>query len=322
MPDAYRANLPELWAWPEFDRLQVEDYDWLTDGADAARVSGYHFVNTRLGYPLEQQDYMAGFVLRADQSAQQWPLIDAGLDEAAARGVPRLFVWALPQVCRDGFTRLPPSAEDAMQAFDDVPFPIPLGRDAGASPEFSTSVSVTASGHERRNSLWSDARLRFDAGPGIRSEDEVGKLISFFRARRGAARAFRLRDPFDFSSNAMHRTPTAFDQLLGSGDGLCARFRLRKRYGEGSEAQIRPITRPVTGTVIVSVGGVITEDWVLEAGGWIRFTAAPADEAQVRAGFLFDVPVRFAEDRLDVTGANFAAGDMPSVPLIEVREAV
>jgi uncharacterized protein (TIGR02217 family) len=41
----------------------------------------------------------------------------------------------------------------------------------------------------------------------------------------------------------------------------------------------------------------------------------------VRAGFLFDVPVRFAEDRLDVAGAAFAAGEAPSVPVVEVREA-
>ncbi len=32
-------------------------------------------------------------------------------------------------------------------------------------------------------------------------------------------------------------------------------------------------------------------------------------------------PERIAEDRLDVTGAAFAAGEAPSVPLIEVREA-
>ena len=41
----------------------------------------------------------------------------------------------------------------------------------------------------------------------------------------------------------------------------------------------------------------------------------------VTAGFGFDVPVRFAEDRIDVSRATFGAGDMPSVPLIEIREA-
>ena len=41
----------------------------------------------------------------------------------------------------------------------------------------------------------------------------------------------------------------------------------------------------------------------------------------VAAGFRFDVPVRFAEDRLAVSLATFAAGEVPSVPLIEVRES-
>jgi uncharacterized protein (TIGR02217 family) len=71
------------------------------------------------------------------------------------------------------------------------------------TPEFATSVTITASGFERRNSLWSDARLRFDVGPGVRSEAELGTLIAFFRARRGQARGFRLRDPSDYSSCGM-----------------------------------------------------------------------------------------------------------------------
>jgi uncharacterized protein (TIGR02217 family) len=55
-------------------------------------------------------------------------------------------------------------------------------------------------------------------------------------------------------------------------------------------------------------------------GGIISFSEAPADGAQIRAGFLFDVPVRFAEDRIDISGISFAAGEAPSIPLIELRE--
>jgi uncharacterized protein (TIGR02217 family) len=224
-------------------------------------------------------------------------------------------------VSRDGFTRLPSTGDDAMQAFDDVPYPLALGRDAGVSAEFSTSIAITASGHERRASHWSDARLHFDVGPGVRSEAELGTLIAFFRARRGAAQGFRLRDPFDFSSNAMTGTPEAGDQLLGIGDGQAARFRLCKRYGL-DDAQVRPITRPRAESVTVSVGGIPTAAWTLEEGGWIVLAAAPPAGAEVRAGFTFDVPVRFATDRLDINAAAFAAGEAPSVPLVEVREAV
>jgi uncharacterized protein (TIGR02217 family) len=322
MPELRRANMPGAWAWPAFDRLQVEDYDWLTAGAEALRKGAYGTVDARLGYPADRQDYMAGFVLLAEGAEAYWRRIDRGLDEAAERGIAQRFVWALPQVCRDGYTRLQGPEEDPMQSFDDVLYPLALGRDSAVSPEFSTSVAVTASGHERRSSQWSDARLRYDVGPGIRSEAELGVLIEFFRARRGAARGFRLADPFDFSSNGMSGTPTMLDQLLGLGDGLTASFRLVKRYGGGSDPQLRPITRPRAGTVLVSVDGATRNDFTLEAGGTIVLASAPVEGAVVRAGFLFDVPVRFAKDRLDVSEAAFAAGEAPSVPLVEVREAV
>lgn len=320
MPELRRANMPTAWASPAFDRLQVEDYDWVTTGAEANRRSAYQVVQQRLAYPASKQDYMAGFVLSAAQAEAAWPFIDDAVDEAADRSITQRFVWALPQITRDGYTRLAPPENDTMQAFDDVLYPLALGRDASCSPEFSTSIAVTASGHERRGSLWSDARLRFDAGPGVRSEEEMTTLIAFFRARRGAARGFRFSDPFDFSSNAMTGTPTMTDQLLGSGDALSATFQLVKRYGDGEEAQIRPITRPRVGTVLVSINGSAASGWTIVAGGKVQFSTAPAAGAVIRAGFLFDVPVRFAEDRLEISGAAFLAGEAPSVPLIEIRE--
>lgn len=322
-PEARRANLPLDWAHPAFDRLQVEDYDWLSGGAEAQRRAAYQTVTDRLGYPPEEQDYFAGFVLLPEDH-DLWRRIDAGIDEARIRGHHEVFVWALPQICRDGFVALPPpSAEERdMLAFDDLAYPLALGSDAGISPEFSTAIAVTASGFERRSSLWSDARLRFDVGPGVRSEAELGTLIGFFRARRGAARGFRLRDPSDFSSNVMTGTPGPADQYLGTGDGLTASFPLVKRYGAGADAQVRRITRPVAASLRISLDGVLqTSGWTLAEGGTIQFSAAPAAGVAVRAGFLFDVPVRFAEDRLDVAGAAFAAGEAPSVPVVEVREA-
>lgn len=320
-PHALRANLPLGWAAPAFDRLQVEDYDWLTAGADVPRRAAYALVNDRLGYPAQEQDYLAGFVLAPDE-ADRWRAIDAGVDEARGRNPHEIVVWALPQIARDGYVRLPDPGELPMQDFDDVPYPLALGRDTSVSPEFSTTVAMTASGFERRNALWSDARLRFDVGPGVRSEAEMGTLIAFFRARRGPARGFRLRDPTDFSSQGMTGTPSMVDQLLGDGDGVRSAFALIKRYGAGTEAQVRRITRPDPESVRVSVDGVaLAEGWTLEPGGIIRFAEAPPSGAHVRAGFVFDVPVRFAEDRLDISGVAFAAGEAPSVPVIEMREA-
>ena len=325
LPEVRRLNLPTGWAAPAFDRLQVEDYDWLTAGAAGPRRAAYGAVTARLGYPVAAQDYLAGYAaIPGDETA--WQRIDAGIDEAQVRGAHDLFVWALPQVCRDGYVRLPaatgddPAEEDPMQAFDDVSFPLALGRDAAVSPGFSTSVTVTASGFERRNSLWRDARLRFDVGPGLRSAAELGTLLAFFRARRGAARGFRLRDPYDFSSNGMTGTPTLIDQELGRGDGRATDFALVKRYGE-DDPQLRRITRPVAGSVVVSLDGVRAQGWTLAPAGRIAFARAPAAGVRVCAGFLFDVPVRFEQDELQVTGHGAGAGEAPAVPLIELREA-
>ena len=40
--------------------------------------------------------------------------------------------------------------------------------------------------------------------------------------------------------------------------------------------------------------------------------------AAVTAGFLFDVPVRFDTDRLDIELTSFDAAEAPAIPLIEV----
>ena len=235
--------------------------------------------------------------------------------DARARGVGEAFLWALPQVVRDGLTLF---GETPVIAFDDVSFPIAIGAEASVAPAFSTNVVTSASGNEYRNANWQQARLRFDAGPGIRGDAEVETLLAFFRARRGAAVGFRFRDPYDFSSNGMTADPTALDQQIGTGDGAATGFRLMKTYSGGEE---RRITRPVAGSIRVAVDGVEqASGWTLGPLGEIRFDAPPAEGAGVTAGFLFDVPVRFAEDRLEVNRATFLAGEAPSVPLIEVRE--
>ncbi len=317
-PDAKRANMPLGWASPAFDILQLEDYDWVTTGNAGATERGVAAAAARLGYPAAKQHYLSGFVLNPSQTAQ-WQQIETASDVARKRGVAVTCVWALPQVLRDGFTHFDQGVNDVL-AFDDVDFPIALGRRASVTPGFSTAVVTTASGYEQRNMDWASGRMRFDAGPGVRSEADLQSLIAFFRARRGAAKGFRFRDPFDNSSSVMTGTPVNTDQTLGSGDGVRTQFALLKRYGIGPDAELRPITRPVVASVIVAVAGVSSTAWTLLANGVIAFTLPPALGALVTAGYRFDVPVRFAEDSLNIDSSTYLAGDAPNVPLIEVRE--
>nr|WP_208404152.1 DUF2460 domain-containing protein [Sphingomonas insulae] len=302
-PELKRANMPIGWASPAFDVLQLEDYDWVTDGDAAATARGVAAATQRLGYPRHRQHYLSGFVLRPDQAAQ-WRFIEAAGLAARARGVAAVFLWALPQVMRDGFVHF--EGDEDVQDYDDVLFPIALGREAEVAPAFSTTVLTAAGGAEQRHAGWVEARTSYDVGPGLRSEADIAMLLAFFRARMGPARAFRLRDPFD---------ATGTDEAIGSGDGMRRRFDLVKHYG----AATRRIVRPVTGSVRVAIDGVATQGFAVEDGGVVVLDTAPRTGAAVTASFTFDVTVRFAEDRLRVARATFLAGEAVSVPLIEVR---
>lgn len=312
-PELKRANLPVGWASPAFDVLQLEDYDWAAAGNSVATARGVALAEARLGYPAARQHYFAGFVLRPEDR-HQWRGISDAAETARRRGVAATFIWALPQVIRDGFTTF--DQEDDVQAFDDVLFPIALGREAEVAPEVSTAILTSAGGHESRNAAWAQARTRYDAGPGVRSEADIRELLAFYRARMGPARAFRLRDPFDDCSNDAG-APGPADQVIGEGDGEAQGFALVKHYGDAA----RRITRPVAGSVRVAVDGIETSAFELGALGLVVLDAPPADGAVVTAGFRFDVAVRFAEDSLSVSRATFLAGAAPSVPLVEVREA-
>ena len=306
-PEAKRMNMPPGWAWPAFDVLQLEDYDWVTVGDTAATREGVAAAEARLGYPPERQDYFSGFVLRPEDRGQ-WAAIAAAAEAARDRGVRGVHLWALPQVMRDGFVHWDTAEEDEVEAFDDVLFPLELGAEAEVMPEFSTAIVTSAGGRESRNAGWAGARTRYDVGAGVRGEEDIAALLAFFRARMGPARGFRLRDPFDAA---------AVDAMIGIGDGVTRRFALVKHYG-GAE---RRITRPVAGSVRVTLDGVETHGFAVEPAGMVVLDAAPASGVAVRATFAFDVPVRFAEDRLSVNRATYLAGAAPTVPLIEVREA-
>ena len=64
----------------------------------------------------------------------------------------------------------------------------------------------------------------------------------------------------------------------------------------------------------------MTLGWTLAPDGMVEFETPPASGGDITAGYLFDVPVRFASDQLTVSHATFLAGDIPEVLLVEVRE--
>lgn len=203
-------------------------------------------------------------------------------------------------------------------AFHAVRFPLDVALGARGGPERRTDVVALAGGGEQRNGRWLHSRRRYNAGYGVKSRADMAAVLAFFEERRGRLHGFLWRDGLDFSSNG--GVPTALDQVLGSGNGVRTAFALTKRYGAAFDPYLRPIAKPVIGTVRVAVAGVEQgSGWAVDvATGVVTFAVAPAAGASVTAGFQFDVPVRFDTDRLDVELTSFDAADAPSIPLVEI----
>ena len=203
-------------------------------------------------------------------------------------------------------------------AFHPIRFPLDVALGARGGPERKTDVVTLASGREQRNGRWQHARRRYNAGYGVKSRADMQAVLAFFEERRGRLHGFLWRDGLDISSGGA--VPDALDQAIGTGDGVKTAFQLTKRYGASFDPYLRPITRPVAGSVKVAVAGVeVMSGWAVDvATGVVTFTVAPAVGAAVTAGFLFDVPVRFDTDRLDVELTSFDGAEAPSIPLVEI----
>ncbi len=208
-------------------------------------------------------------------------------------------------------------------AFHEVRFPANLSFGSVGGPERRTEIVTLANGYEERNSPWAHSRRRYDAGVGLRSLDDVGALIAFFEARQGQLNGFRWKDWADFKSCLATKSPAHGDQRIGTGDGVTRVFQLQKTYRSGQETYTRPITKPVQGTVLIAVAGdpkVESLEYGLDAAaGLVTFADAPDVGVAVTAGFEFDVPVRFDTDRIQTSVESFRAGEVPNVPIVEVR---
>jgi uncharacterized protein (TIGR02217 family) len=206
-------------------------------------------------------------------------------------------------------------------AFHQVRFPLDIALGAQGGPVRATDVVTLASGREERNSRWAHARRRYNAGYGVKSRADMLAVLEFFEERRGRFHSFLWRDGIDSSSNPDGGTPGATDQEIGTGDGETTAFQLVKRYGASFDPYLRPITKPVAGSVMVAVDGAALGPGAVSIDlltGVVTLDVAPGEGAVVTAGFEFDVPVRFDTDRLDVEMSGFDAAIAPAIPLIEV----
>lgn len=206
--------------------------------------------------------------------------------------------------------------------FHEIRFPLALAYGSRGGPERRTDVVTLGSGDEERNALWRHSRRSYNAGPALRTAADVATVLAFFEERRGQLYGFRWHDVFDHATAPPGHAPGPLDQGLGTGDGATRTFPLIKRYGATFAPYDRPIRKPVAGSVRIAIDGteLPTAAFAVDTTtGLVTLAAAPAAGAAVSAGFAFDVPVRFATDRLEIDYRAVQAGLVPDIPIIELR---
>lgn len=125
------------------------------------------------------------------------------------------------------------------------------------SENHSVQTITTIGGNEYRSLRHPYVQLSYD----IAYKRDIGfvrqKILDLYTRANGTFRGFRVKDTKDFSSNNYDQTPTAFDQpmLLVSG----TTYQLMRWYGISTDPMCarRRIRKPVSGTVLVGVGGTV-----------------------------------------------------------------
>jgi uncharacterized protein (TIGR02217 family) len=208
--------------------------------------------------------------------------------------------------------------------FHEVQFPTGLSYNSSGGPGFNTAIIEMDGGVEERISRWEGARHRYDARYAVRTKEILAEVLTFFRARKGAAYGFRFKDWLDYTTNADGTSdPTDTDNEIGIGDGSTTQFQLVKKYTSGGITRTRNITKPVTGTTVIAIDGTPQgAGWTVDTTtGIVTFSSAPAGAEVITAGCKFDVPVRFTgeiDSLFAVTLQDFDIGAVPNIPLIEV----
>lgn len=189
-----------------------------------------------------------------------------------------------------------------------------LGINYGTTATITTSTAIveTFSGIETRSINWVYPLLKFNIGQKSCLNEQLAYFLAFHAARKGAYEGFRFKDWSDYTFNTVI-TLNANKQA-----------QLFKQYSVAGSSVKRPLSKIVTGTVLVFVNDVVTQGWTLNYNtGVITFNAIPT--GTIRVSGEFDVPVRFESDKINLRFKAYEPGterklfDWEGLALTEVK---
>lgn len=177
-------------------------------------------------------------------------------------------------------------------------------------PTWRTRKIPLRSGITRRNPLRSRPLYRFSVVYRNLLPIHHMEVVHAFNACYAGVHSFRIKDWSDYE---------AFDEPFQvTGTGSPQTLQLAKTYTFGTQSILRPIRKPVSGTVIIKAGGTPISATVDYTTGMATFTAS--NGSVLTWSGEFDVPVMFEEDQLPFSGDDKGQDGLflnADVPLIE-----
>lgn len=215
-------------------------------------------------------------------------------------------------------------------AVHEVRLPIEIERGAVGGPRFKTLVFEGDTGHEQRDIKWARTRGEWDISYGIlpMEEDDADVAIhdirDFFYAREGKAHAFRFKDWADFQIGDPD-DPANDHQNIGLGDDSTVDFQIFKEHVSGGISYNKAVYKIVDSTYFVYIDDVLQvegggDDYTIDIDtGIITFNSPPAGGEIVQVACEYDYLVRFDTDHLNISIAQFNAGSLPALKIVELR---
>ena len=125
-------------------------------------------------------------------------------------------------------------------------FPDNIAFKATVGPSYQTVVNTVYSGRDSSIVAWSQARIKFDVGRRSMNATDTAALDAFFRAVKGRAYRFRIKDWTDFTDGGAG---------VLTAQATAGVYQLGKLYACGALSETRLIQKPVAGTIVAYRNG-------------------------------------------------------------------
>lgn len=179
-------------------------------------------------------------------------------------------------------------------ATDPDVYPILAGQNFinNKKPMWSTGITESVSGREKRRAQWSYPRWEFELSYDLLrnnpTDNELNTLLAFFNSKKGQYQDFLFYDPEDH---------TIATQTGSVGNGVATIFTLKRTVTANGKSYSEPVYA-YYGTPTITVNGVATTSFTVGDYGQIIFSSPPGNGHVITFAGQFFYVCRFTEDEL------------------------